>query len=94
MIETQIRELTLPKSRYVVEVTPQLMLYRCVVELRPSNGQIGNYGWRPTHPNWEGFRDAVLQSGLRAAWSTPILSHDGKVLGTFCKVGDFGFPRP
>ncbi|MGA8437659.1 MAG: sigma 54-interacting transcriptional regulator [Candidatus Sulfotelmatobacter sp.] len=37
-----------------------------------------------SHPNWEGFRDAVLQSGLRAAWSTPILSHDGKVLGTFC----------
>jgi formate hydrogenlyase transcriptional activator len=37
-----------------------------------------------SHPNWEGFRDAVLQSGLRAAWSTPILSHDGEVLGTFC----------
>ena len=37
-----------------------------------------------SHPNWEGFRDVVLQSGLRAAWSTPILSHDGKVLGTFC----------
>jgi PAS domain S-box-containing protein len=37
-----------------------------------------------SHPNCEGFRDAVLQGGLRAAWSTPILSHDGKVLGTFC----------
>ena len=37
-----------------------------------------------SHPNWEGFRDVVLQSGLRAAWSTPILSQDGKVLGTFC----------
>jgi formate hydrogenlyase transcriptional activator len=37
-----------------------------------------------SHPNWEGFRDVVLQSGLRAAWSTPILSHDGIVLGTFC----------
>src|ERR1700756_3412006 len=37
-----------------------------------------------SHPNWEGFRDVVLQSGLRAAWSTPIPSHDGKVLGTFC----------
>jgi PAS domain S-box-containing protein len=37
-----------------------------------------------SHPNWEGFKDVVLQSGLRAAWSTPILSHDGKVLGTFC----------
>jgi hypothetical protein len=28
-IETQVRELTLPKSRYVVEVTPQQLLYRC-----------------------------------------------------------------
>src|SRR6202050_4465397 len=37
-----------------------------------------------SHPNWEGFRDVVLQSGLRAAVSTPSLSHDGKVLGTFC----------
>ena len=37
-----------------------------------------------SHPNWEVFRAVVLQSGLRAAWSTPILSHDDKVLGTFC----------
>src|SRR5579864_583742 len=37
-----------------------------------------------SHPNWANFRGVVLQSGLRAAWSTPIMSHDGKVLGTFC----------
>ena len=37
-----------------------------------------------SHPNWANFGDPVLQSGLRAAWSTPIMSHDGKVLGTFC----------
>src|SRR5712672_413293 len=37
-----------------------------------------------SHPNWTNFRSVVLPSGLRAAWSTPILSHDGKVLGTFC----------
>ena len=37
-----------------------------------------------SHPNWANFRAVVLQSGLRAAWSTPIMSHDGKVLGTFC----------
>ena len=37
-----------------------------------------------SHPNWANFRSVVLQSGLRAAWSTPILSQDGKVLGTFC----------
>ena len=37
-----------------------------------------------SHPNWANFGDVVLQSGLRAAWSVPIMSHDGKVLGTFC----------
>ncbi|MCU1258549.1 MAG: sigma54 specific transcriptional regulator, Fis family, partial [Bryobacterales bacterium] len=37
-----------------------------------------------SHPNFAGVRSVVLQSGLRAAWSTPIMSQDGKVLGTFC----------
>jgi formate hydrogenlyase transcriptional activator len=37
-----------------------------------------------SHPNWANFRSIVVQSGLRAAWSTPIMSPDGKVLGTFC----------
>jgi len=37
-----------------------------------------------SHPNWANFKSVVLTSGLRAAWSTPIMSHDGKVLGTFC----------
>jgi GAF domain-containing protein len=34
-------------------------------------------------PRWVNFRGLALQSGVRAAWSTPILSHDGTVLGTF-----------
>ncbi len=34
-------------------------------------------------PRWVKFRDFALQRGLRAAWSTPIMSHDGTVLGTF-----------
>ena len=32
---------------------------------------------------WVKFRDAGKAAGLRAAWSSPIMSHDGKVLGTF-----------
>src|SRR5207245_9412969 len=32
-------------------------------------------------------RDAALSHGLRASWSNPILSSDGKVLGTFCIYG-------
>jgi formate hydrogenlyase transcriptional activator len=34
-------------------------------------------------PKWARYRDVALQSGLRAAWSSPIMAHDGKVLGTF-----------
>src|SRR5713226_3228378 len=39
-----------------------------------------------SHPNWSNFRSVVLPIGLRAAWSPPIMSHDGKVLGTFCML--------
>jgi formate hydrogenlyase transcriptional activator len=34
-------------------------------------------------PKWVKFKGFALQNGLRAAWSSPIMSHDGKVLGTF-----------
>src|SRR5690606_11887962 len=36
-----------------------------------------------TDPRWEGYREAALSHGLRACWSVPILSPEGKVLGTF-----------
>gem|GEM_PF-1469179 len=36
-----------------------------------------------SHPHWEGFRDLAQQAGLRACWSEPILSGDGRVLGSF-----------
>jgi formate hydrogenlyase transcriptional activator len=35
-------------------------------------------------PRWAKFRTIAAQSGLRAAWSNPIMPSDGKVLGTFC----------
>jgi formate hydrogenlyase transcriptional activator len=35
-------------------------------------------------PKWVKFKDSAVAAGLRAAWSSPILSHAGKVLGTFC----------
>jgi formate hydrogenlyase transcriptional activator len=35
-------------------------------------------------PRWVKFRTLAVQSGLRAAWSNPIMPSDGKVLGTFC----------
>jgi GAF domain-containing protein len=37
-------------------------------------------------PLWANFRDIASSAGLRAAWSSPILSNDGKVLGNFWHV--------
>src|SRR3989454_3962528 len=36
-----------------------------------------------TDPLWADYRELGLGHGLRACWSTPILSSGGKVLGTF-----------
>jgi PAS domain S-box-containing protein len=35
-------------------------------------------------PTWEAFRRLVAPYGFRAAWSTPIISSDHRLLGTFC----------
>jgi len=34
-------------------------------------------------PLWEDYKDLAVANGLRACWSTPILSGRGKVLGSF-----------
>ena len=36
-----------------------------------------------TDPLWEDFRHLAQGTGLRACWSTPIMSDRGKVLGSF-----------
>jgi FOG: GAF domain len=36
-----------------------------------------------TDPLWADYRDLAKISGLRACWSTPILSSKGEVLGSF-----------
>jgi PAS domain S-box-containing protein len=37
-----------------------------------------------THTNWpDEFKDLAIKNGIRAAWSEPILTKDGEVLGTF-----------
>ena len=35
-------------------------------------------------PKWVQFRSLCSAEWIRAAWSSPIMSHDDKVLGTFC----------
>ncbi|HTA65928.1 MAG TPA: EAL domain-containing protein [Xanthomonadaceae bacterium] len=36
-----------------------------------------------THPYWKDYRGLATAHGLKACWSTPVLGHDGHVLGTF-----------
>jgi PAS domain S-box-containing protein len=58
----------------------------------PFEGSCGTAAYRKepvivsdiaTDPLWADYRDIALVHGLRACWSTPILSSDGRVLGTF-----------
>jgi formate hydrogenlyase transcriptional activator len=36
-----------------------------------------------TDPAWDLYRDRLLPYGIRAVWSRPLFTHEGKVLGTF-----------
>ena len=58
----------------------------------PATGSCGTAAYRAqpvivsdiaTDPLWADYRDVALPHGLRACWSTPILSSESKVLGTF-----------
>src|SRR5438874_597287 len=41
-----------------------------------------------TDPLYEGFYDAAAAAGIRAMWSTPFFSKDGRPLGTFAVYSD------
>jgi PAS domain S-box-containing protein len=58
----------------------------------PSVGSCGTAAYRAeqvivsdiaTDPLWAPFRDLALAHSLRACWSTPVFSAEGKVIGTF-----------
>ena len=58
----------------------------------PAAGSCGTAAYRAepvivsdiaTDPLWADYRDLALAHGLRACWSTPILTSEGRVLGTF-----------
>src|SRR5882724_3888648 len=58
----------------------------------PSVGSCGTAAFRAeqvivsdiaTDPLWADFRDLALTHSLRACWSTPVFSSEGKVIGTF-----------
>ena len=44
-----------------------------------------------SHPAWEAWREQALAHGLRACWSTPIKSPDGRLLGVFSNY--YAMPR-
>jgi signal transduction histidine kinase len=65
----------------------------------PKNGSCGTAMHRGkqvivtdilTDPLWEDYRDLALAAGLRACWSTPIMSGRGKVMGSFAMY----YPKP
>jgi len=62
------------------------------VRIGPSVGSCGTAAYRKSQvvvsdialdPLWAEYRNLALQHGLRACWSTPILSQDRAVAGTF-----------
>jgi diguanylate cyclase (GGDEF)-like protein/PAS domain S-box-containing protein len=62
------------------------------VAIGPKVGSCGTAAWRGkpvivsdilTDPLWEDFRGVVQKFGLRSCWSTPIMTSQGNVLGTF-----------
>jgi diguanylate cyclase (GGDEF)-like protein/PAS domain S-box-containing protein len=64
----------------------------CGFEIGPRRGSCGTAAWRRspvivkdvmTDPLWDDFRELAIMFGFRSCWSTPILSPDGQVLGTF-----------
>jgi signal transduction histidine kinase len=62
------------------------------VSIGPSAGSCGTAAFTArtvitsdieTDPRWENYREFARAANLRACWSTPIFSRNGKVLGTF-----------
>jgi len=62
------------------------------IEIGPEVGSCGTAAFNncevnvydiANDPRWANYKDIALAHGLRACWSTPILSSDGRVIGTF-----------
>jgi|GEM_PF-15459 len=71
------------------------------VAIGPQVGSCGTAAYRQetvvvtdiaSDPLWAAFRELALAHGLRACWSTPILSAGGTLLGTF--AGYYRTPQP
>src|ERR1700730_11733114 len=65
---------------------------KCLTSIGPHVGSCGAAAYlrQPvfvsdvlSHPHFANFKDLILRTGMRASWPSPIMSHDGRVLGTF-----------
>jgi diguanylate cyclase (GGDEF)-like protein/PAS domain S-box-containing protein len=74
------------------------------IAVGPHSGSCGTAAFRresvivsdiSLDPLWTDFRDLADLHGLRSCWSTPIISHEGAVLGTFAMYSkEVREPRP
>jgi PAS domain S-box-containing protein len=80
-------------EEYKLSITPYL-------RIAPAMGSCGTAAFlrqpvytrdTATDPLWENFGQVAVRNGLRAIWSTPILSANDVVLGTFAMY--YGEPR-
>jgi len=67
------------------------------IAIGPNAGSCGTAAFRnetvivndiATDPLWEDYRNLALAHGLRACWSKPVRSTEGKMLGTFALYSD------
>jgi PAS domain S-box-containing protein len=72
-------------------LAPELCAYIDGQRIGPNAGSCGTAAFRrervvvtdiATHSAWDPYREPFLARGLRACWSTPILSPAGELLGT------------
>lgn len=72
---------------------PELFRHRVrKVKIGPAAGSCGTAAYRrqqvivsdiATDPLWQNYRQAALEQGLRACWSTPLFSATGELVATF-----------
>jgi PAS domain S-box-containing protein len=81
-------------------LAPELCAYIDGLRVAANTGSCGTAAFRrervvvtdiATHPAWAPYKEPFLARGLRACWSTPILSPAGELLGTLAMY--FSEPR-
>ena len=73
-------------------LAPEICAQLDGVAIGPSTGSCGTAAFRgqpvlvtdiATDPLWANYRELFASTGFKACWSSPIIDHRGKVIGTF-----------